>query len=465
MFKTQKHLIVFLAASCLISLSLISSSASVKKKKPIPASKQRSGNPEKGFQYLINGNYVSSGIPYSLYKNFAPKDSQNHLGRTGEARFIPPQFNLIEHENGTPVVSPNCLTCHSDYLNGEFIVGLGNNSFDYRIETQNLTNMLSVLIENKYGPESKENESFRNFYKAGNALQNNLKTEVRGINPADKLTAVLVAHRDPHSLRWHDEAQLKIPSATVPTDVPAWWLLKKKNAMFYTAIGRGDFSKFLMASSILTLTDTTEAIEIDKHFPDVLAWINSLEAPPYPESVDSLLARTGERLFELNCSGCHGTYGEQSTYPNYLIDLSVIGTDPYLSKAYTDTLYRDFIEWYEDSWFANSKPSGKIVVEPGYVAPPLDGVWATAPYLHNASVPDIESLLNSAERPKYWKRSYDNKDYNFDRLGWNYEITDTFPDSEYYNTDLDGYGNQGHYFGDDLSNSERKAIIEYLKTI
>jgi hypothetical protein len=39
------------------------------------------------------------------------------------------------------------------------------------------------------------------------------------------------------------EPQIKIPEQVVPSDVPAWWLLKKKNGMFYTAFGRGDFRK------------------------------------------------------------------------------------------------------------------------------------------------------------------------------------------------------------------------------
>jgi hypothetical protein len=34
-----------------------------------------------------------------------------------------------------------------------------------------------------------------------------------------------------------------------------------------------------------------------------------------------------------------------------------------------------------------------------------------------------------------------------------------------YNTTLPGYGNQGHYFGDKLNDDERKAVIEYLKTL
>ena len=36
--------------------------------------------------------------------------------------------------------------------------------------------------------------------------------------------------------------------------------------------------------------------------------------------------------------------------------------------------------------------------------PPLDGVWATAPYLHNGSVPTLEAVLKSSDRPALWQR-------------------------------------------------------------
>src|SRR5690606_2320318 len=42
--------------------------------------------------------------------------------------------------------------------------------------------------------------------------------------------------------------------------------------------------------------------------------------------------------------------------------------------------------------------------EPGYLAPPLYGVWATAPYLHNGSVPNVWELLKPADRKPIWRR-------------------------------------------------------------
>jgi mono/diheme cytochrome c family protein len=434
-------------------------------KKTLEAYKQRSGNAAKGYEYLVTGNYVSSGIPYDFYQNLPLRDSSNVLNRKGEAAYIPPQFNLIENTEGVKLVSPNCLSCHSDYINGEFVVGLGNTSFDYSTDVQSAGRFMATIIEGKYGKNSKEWQAFEPFYLATGALQGNLLTETRGVNPADKLTAVLIAHRDPSSLEWSNSPLLDIPEVTIPTDVPPWWHLKKKNAMFYTAIGRGDFSKFLMASSILTLSDSTEARKIDERFPDVLAWINQLEAPDYPGSIDEEKANYGKKIFDENCASCHGNYGLSQSYPNLLISLEKIGTDPALSMAYTDSLYRNFIDWYNQSWFTECKYPGKLVIESGYVAPPLDGIWATAPYFHNGSVPTVEAVLNSKDRPERWSRSFDSTDYDFQNLGWNYQTHDESDCVKCYDTSKQAYGNMGHTFGDKLDQDERYAVIEYLKTL
>lgn len=160
-------------------------------------------------------------------------------------------------------------------------------------------------------------------------------TETRGSNPADKITQVLIAHRDKSTLEWQDTPLVDIPEEVIPSDVPAWWLLKKKNAMFYHAIGRLDFCKSFIGSSLLTLGDATMAAEIDAKMVDVLAYIQSLEAPEYPFSVNQDLAQQGKQLFENTCATCHGTYGNSPNYPNLLVTLKSVGTDPELSDHYT----------------------------------------------------------------------------------------------------------------------------------
>src|SRR5439155_18205024 len=135
---------------------------------------------------------------------------------------------------------------------------------------------------------------------------------------ADRLASLLAAHRDPETFKWNNNPQLSIPDEVIPTDTPPWWLLKKKNAMFYNGFGRGDFGRFLMASNLLTVNDTSESRQVDEHMPDLLAYIYSLQPPKYPKEIDTALAKEGETVFIKSCSKCHGTYGADEKYPNLL---------------------------------------------------------------------------------------------------------------------------------------------------
>ena len=233
--------------------------------------------------------------------------------------------------------------------------------------------------------------------------------------------------------------------------------------MFYNGFGRGDFGRFLMASNLLTVSDTSEAREVDSHFNDVLSFIYSINAPKYPKPVDEKLAANGRKVFAATCSSCHGTYGEGGKYPNLLIPENIIQTD---SSLYTSNYSSpQFVAWFNKSWFTSGDHPARLVPYRGYIAPPLDGVWATAPYLHNGSVPNLETMLNSIIRPAYWQRSFSKPSYNYQIPGWNFEVKSGAGNNEVYNTTLKGYSNSGHYFGDKLNSKERTAVIEYLKTL
>ena len=95
----------------------------------------------------------------------------------------------------------------------------------------------------------------------------------------------------------------------------------------------------------------------------------------------------------------------------------------------------------------------------------MDGIWATAPYLHNGSVPTLEDVLNSEQRPTFWERGFNSTDLDFDKVGWNYTERSSADSKTVYDTTLPGYGNQGHIYGDRLSAEERRDLIEYLKTL
>ncbi len=429
----------------------------------IAPSKQRTGDAAKGFTYLTTGDYLKSGIPFSLFFMGAKKDTNNFLNRTGNNKNLSYDFTAVKAPNGELIVAPNCLQCHGQLFEGKLVVGLGNSYADFTVNRQSTALFAESFLKNLKGENAKKYDAAKNFINSLKVISPELITSTKGVNLADALAALLVAHRDPQTLQWSDKAMMEIPKEKIPTDVPAWWLLKKKNAMFYNGFGRGDFGRFLMASNLLTVTDTTEAIEVDSHFNDVLAFINSIQPPKYPKAIDEPVAAEGKTIFMTNCKKCHGSYGDSSSYPNLLIPEHIIQTDSALYTAnYSNP---QFVNWFNKSWFTSGDHPAKLVPYTGYIAPPLDGIWITGPYLHNGSVPDLETLLNSKKRPTYWHRNFTSPDYNYDIPGCNYVTKNEPGDSEVYNTTLKGYSNKGHYFGDKFSDKERHAVIEYLKTL
>lgn len=425
----------------------------------IPANTQTPGDAAIGYSYLTTGDFLKSGLPYGVFVVNNGKDKANLLNREGKNATVGHGYNVIE-KNGIEMVIPTCLQCHAEVFDGQLVMGLGNTTLDFsntsKVDVKTRIGMLKAMAPRQY-------EAAAPFLTAFATTFPMLETEVRGVNTADRLAAVLAAHRNPQTLAWSDTAMLEIPNAVIPTDVPAWWLMKKKNAMFYTGFGRGDFSKFMMLSNLLTVTDTAEAREVSTHFNDVLAYINTLQPPAYPHAINQKLAKKGKQLFEYNCSGCHGSYGNEGAYPNLLIPAATIQTDSALCGAIVAN--KQFINWFNSSWFVQGNNPAQLVPYNGYIAPPLDGVWITAPYLHNGSVPTIAALLNSKIRPQYWSRDYKNPVYDYDALGWQYTSHQVPEEKKVYNTTLPGYGNHGHYFGDHLADDERAAVIEYLKTL
>ena len=430
---------------------------------PIPSSPQRlGGDVHRGFEYLTTGDYVKGGIPYSFFLMGMGKEKANYLNRSGKNEKLSHDYTAIE-SRGETLVAPNCMQCHAQVFEDSLIMGMGNTFINFaeddKLNEKNLKkaeNLLRLTAPKKYAAAEP-------FIDVAKTIGPFLHTQVQGVNAADRLAAVLVAHRDPVTFKWSKEALLDIPDQVVPTDVPAWWLLKKKNAMFYNGFGRGDFGKFLMASNLLTVNDTAESREVDGHMPDVLAYLYSLEAPRYKKAIDKPLAKKGEAIFQVSCAKCHGSYGDSVAYPNLLIPSAAIQTDSLLFLSNYSA--PQFVDWFNKSWFTSGDHPARLEPFNGYIAPPLDGIWATAPYLHNGSVPTLEALLNSTKRPRYWSRDFVKPVYDYQKLGWVYKSYDQPGETNSYNTDIPGYSKDGHYFGDRLSEDERRSVLEYLKTL
>jgi mono/diheme cytochrome c family protein len=427
----------------------------------ISASPQRNnGNATLGETFIKEGNFAYAGIPLKVYKLANSSAVPNELNRTGDNATLPYDYTAVEAFNGVKVVAANCLSCHASYIDKQFVIGLGNTSSDYTSDKSSALPLLDLVVTSQYSTKSKEYEAFLPFKDAIKATGPYIVTEARGVNPADKIAAVLAAHRNKTDLTWLATPQFTIPTEVVPADVPAWWLLKKKNALYYNANGQGDFAKTLMAAALLTMKDTSNASTIDAHFVDVAAYLKNLKAPVYPKPIDNTKAMAGKTIFEKNCAKCHGTYNAVPTYPNLLIDVNTLKTDPTLAQMQQN--YSDYTGWFNESWFGRGTSKGKLQPTNGYIAPPLDGIWATAPYLHNGSVPDLFTLLKSADRPIFWTRSFNATDYNYTNVGWIYS-TLTSTKAGIYDTTKKGYANTGHTYGDFMTDEERYSVIEYLK--
>ena len=440
----------------------------------IPPEPQAPGDPVKGYEALVTKGYITCGIPWLLFGLARPAlgsyaDGEALPGRSGKNAEVP--FNWTVHTvDGAEIVSQNCLQCHAGKFNGQLTVGLGTADADFTADMSALLN--SVTIPDIPIPGLEQMTRFANRVKV---LGPQTVMRTVGTNPAEMVAVTLVAHRDRHTLAWSEAELSPVPDFPMPSDPPPWWRAHKKNALFYNGMARGDHRGTMMLATALCTDSVAEAQAIDTYFADIQAFIRSVRAPKYPFMIDAALAKTGEAVFSANCAGCHGTYAEKDedeTYPNLLFPLDLIGTDPVVAEG--GTKYApELVDWYNESFYGSITRMEPNDPFPGYMAPPLDGVWATAPFLHNGSVPNIELVLDSSKRPTYWKR-VDLDSAHFDQwsLGWpfvelpyGHDGADPAERKFIYDTTHIAHANTGHTFGDHLSGPERHAVIEYLKTL
>ncbi len=251
---------------------------------------------------------------------------------------------------------------------------------------------------------------------------------------------------------------------------------------------------------------------------------DGLRAPRWPAGIlapiDQDLAAKGAELYQRHCQACHhpapdtpafwdDRYWEQSSEnPNekYLrvtmVDVNYVGTDPNhargmqwrmvkvppglgipqggYGKALGRLVEKTVNYWYDtqappvsaaDRQRMNGYRQNKVRAPAQYKARPLNGIWATAPYLHNGAVPTLYHLLSPVEeRPA--KFFLGNREFDPVRVGY---ITDPIAGGFELDTSLPGNSNHGHEFTDGprgagvigplLTESERKALVEFLKTI
>ena len=188
--------------------------------------------------------------------------------------------------------------------------------------------------------------------------------------------------------------------------------------------------------------------------------------PPYPYPVDKDLAARGAPLYAEYCAACHGASGTDfsGAQVGKVTPIEAIGTDRWRLDSYTYALAANqgaLYAGYEQYRFKNFRKTY------GYANAPLDGLWLRAPYLHNGSVPTLRDLLEPAgRRPQTFYRGYDV--YDAAKVGF---VSDVATEGERryfpFDTRVPGNGNQGHEgaaYGTELAETDKQALLEYLKT-
>lgn len=428
-----------------------------------------------GLQTVVGGKYMTEGIPvdmYLFYKRWLVDDNflDDVLSTEKDSSFVDyANYSTdgfsINYSKGIKVINANCFKCHSGQINGQLIYGIGNVYSNYqknkRIEAKLLTIYKTWLASDS------NKAAMGNFNLHYENIAKYITTSNPIVNPAFRLEESCMQNLSPVDLSYKETPNFVINPNTVPSDTPPLWNIKYKDALYFNGMGRGSFEKLILQITIFGNPDTLSLRNSMVDCQKILNWASEIKPPKYPKTVDNNLVELGEKLYDKACVSCHGKLNKNNRiwdYKTLLVGLNHVKTDPFYALYFMGP--SNLPQWYNSSWFAQSTPSSNLFPKLAYVAPPLSGVWATAPYLHNGSIPDLKSLLRSKDRPQFWKLMYDSPmNYNFDLVGLNYERHLSKSDLIVYDTTIPGYWNSGHTYSDDLSDEEIAGLLEYLKTL
>ena len=271
-----------------------------------------------------------------------------------------------------------CLACHQGKVAGQVVPGLPNSLF-----------ALQSLADDVRATKLRMHKQLVRM-DLGSALFPLGTTN--GTTNAVMFGTILMSSRDP---------ELNLVSRLPPKlihhdhDAPPWWNFKKKTHLYSDGFAAKS-PRPLMQFMLIPENGPDKFHEWEADFQQVFAWLESLEPPKYPFEVDRPLAAKGQAVFERSCADCHGTYGAGGEYPNRIVALDEVGTDPVRFQS----LSKEHRAAYGASWFGHFGADDTIADSDGYVAPPLDGIWASAPYFHNGSVPTLWHVLHPGERPR-----------------------------------------------------------------
>lgn len=416
-------------------------------------------------------------------------------------------FGLIHTADGEGF-TVSCAACHSSQLFGKTVLGLSNR-FPRSNETFWLAKKILPHISARFFRA--ETGASEGEVKMFERTKENLrsigvkKPLALGLDTSLAQVALSLARRNQDAWASKNESWQKHPRPEPLKEYAAdskpavWWNVKYKNRwlsdgsvlsgnpiytnILWNEIGRGadlqEIQSWLLQNQpkiqeLTTAVFSSEAPRITDFFP--------------AEKISLDRAKRGEKIFQVRCAGCHGNYEKAWSKPNsrdlplaaQLETIRVsyhektpvinVGTDP------QRRLGMKSLEQLND--LEISKNSGILVqAQNGYVPPPLVGIWARWPYLHNNSVPNLCALLTAGkDRPKsFWMGPARKKeDFDFACNGYPKVAPRAWSRSPefYYRTRRAGLSNQGHDEGiflrqgqEILSWEEKLDLIQFLQTL
>jgi len=425
-------------------------------------------SPSRGYRLLLDKPYLGADFTQPDFDNLwqfwpEPLRSQAAQATAAERRKMAfsrygiveapgeergPALGYVDDGRGGWVM--NCLVCHAGKVAGQVIPGLGNSHLALQTLTQE-----TLRARVRRGERLSKWDLSRLLSAMGAS---------NGTTNAQVFSAHLLAMRDADLNLLADPPVPRTLNHDL--DPPPLWNVRKKRRLYID--GSIEKSHRTIMQFVLLPRNSGQKIQSwENDFRDIFAWIESLTAPKYPWPIDHTLAEQGKRHFEQTCAVCHGKYGPDASYPEKTVDLGTLGTD---SRRLVG-IPRDHRERLQQGWLGEYGRREVVLDPKGYVAPPLDGIWASAPYLHNGSIPTLWHLLHPIERPAVWLRTEDG--YDTSHVGLEMAVFDELPSSisddaekrRYFDTRLPGKSAAGHEFLDELDEEQLRAVLEYLKTL
>lgn len=412
---------------------------------------------------------------------------------------------------GTRAFTMSCAACHSDQLFGQTVLGMTKRfprANDFFIKGQNAFQHYDSFLFGLYTGASDADmalleKSLANLRSVG------LKSPLtKGLDTSLAQVALSLNRREPNAWADKSEHYEAYPRADDFLDhhpgdsKPAvWWNLKYKNRwlsdgsvlsgnpiytnLLWNEIGRGSDLRELSA----WLEENPQVIR------ELTTAVFSTEAPRYEdffpaENISRDSAERGRVVFQQACARCHGTYEKNWNRPEFAAapwseqiktfqvlypqqtQVVDVGTDPYRRNAMKSLEALNSLEI--------SRRNGiRVLAQPGYVPPPLVGVWARWPYFHNNAIPNLCALLTPGpQRPqRYYAGAPIDKRRHFDDECNGYPLDEKTPTEwmeleQRYDTSRPGLSNLGHDQGifmmgekELLSEAQKKDLITFLKTL